>query len=86
DRIARGIEISAIDHEKKWNFVASAKVGDKVKAGDVIGSVQENEIISHKIMIPFGVSGIVEKITSGEFNVLETVAILATENGKKDVC
>ncbi|MEG1394501.1 MAG: V-type ATP synthase subunit A [Clostridia bacterium] len=86
DRIARGIEISAIDHEKKWNFVASAKVGDKVKAGDVIGSVQENEIISHKIMIPFGVSGIVEKITSGEFNVLETVAILATDNGKKDVC
>ena len=86
DRIGRGIEVNNIDREKLWDFNAEVKVGDKVTAGDVLGSVQETSIVSHKIMVPFGIEGTVKKITSGSFNITQTVAVIATENGDREVC
>lgn len=86
DRIARGVYVPAIDREKKWNFVATAKVGDEVSAGYVIGTVQENVLVLHKIMVPFGVSGKVKDIKSGEFTVEETVAVIETADGDKEIC
>ncbi|MEG9429688.1 MAG: V-type ATP synthase subunit A [Christensenellaceae bacterium] len=86
DRIGRGIEVNNIDREKLWDFNAEVKVGDKVTAGDILGSVQETSIVSHKIMVPFGIEGTVKKITSGSFNITQTVAVIATENGDKEVC
>ena len=86
DRITRGISVNSIDHEKKWNFNATVKVGEKVCAGDIIGEVQETSIINHKIMVPYGVEGKIKKIISGEFNVEETVAVIETTNGDVDVC
>lgn len=86
DRIGRGIEVNNIDREKKWNFVAEVKVGDRVSAGDIIGSVQETSIVSHKIMVPFGIAGTVKKITSGSFNITQTVAVISTESGDKEIC
>ena len=86
DRISRGIQVNNIDHEKKWEFVPVAKIGDIVCAGDIIGTVQETKIVSHKIMVPFGVSGKIKDIKQGEFNITETVAIIETENGDKEVC
>ena len=74
DRITRGIKVNNVDHEKKWNFVATAKIGDKVQAGDVIGFVKETSIVEHRIMIPFGVKGRIRSIKEGAFNVLETIA------------
>ena len=76
DRITRGIVVDNIDHEKKWLFNATAKVGDEVAAGDEIGFVNETSIIVHKIMVPYGVGGKVKSIKSGEYNVTETVAVL----------
>lgn len=55
DRINRGISVNAIDHERLWNFVPVANVGDGVSAGDVLGTVQETEAVLHKIMVPNGV-------------------------------
>jgi len=86
DRIGRGIEVNNIDREKLWDFNAEVKVGDKVTAGDILGSVQETSIVSHKIMVPFGIEGTVKKITSGSFNITQTVAVIATENGDREVC
>ena len=86
DRIGRGIEVNNIDREKKWEFKAEVKVGDKVSAGDILGSVQETTIVSHKIMVPFGVEGTVKKITSGSFNITQTVAVIATKDGDREVC
>ena len=86
DRIGRGIEIDNIDREKKWEFNATVKAGDKVSAGDIIGVVQETSIVEHRIMVPFGIEGTVKKITSGSFNITQTVAVIATENGDKDIC
>ena len=38
NRLQRGVEIPSLDHEKKWDFVATAKVGDDVEPGDIIGT------------------------------------------------
>ena len=81
--ITRGIEVPALDREKKWDFVATAKKGDKVVGGDVIGTVQETPSVLHKIMIPPRMSGTIESIQSGSFTVLDTVAVLVDDKGEK---
>lgn len=82
DRIGRGIDIPALDHTKKWRFEPRVKAGDAVSAGDIIGVVQENEIVECRIPLPYGVSGTVKDIKSGEFTVDETVAVVT--DGKTD--
>ncbi len=86
DRITRGIKINSVDHEKKWNFKPAKKVGDKVLPGDVLGTVDETAIVVHKILVPAGVSGTIEKIEEGDFNITETVAVIAEGNEKHEVC
>ncbi len=76
DRITKGMQIDNLDHEKLWDFVPVAKVGDQVKAGDVLGTVQETPVVLHKIMVPFGVQGTVKSITAGQFNITQTVAVI----------
>ena len=84
--LARGVEVPSLDREKKWDFVATAKVGDKVVAGDIIGTVQETEVVTQRIMIPFGIEGTIKSINSGSFTVEETVAVVETDKGDKEVC
>ncbi|PWM74847.1 MAG: V-type ATP synthase subunit A [Bacillota bacterium] len=81
DRITRGISISNLDREKKWDFHPLVKVGDVVGAGDFLGEVQETAVVSHKIMVPYGVKGKIKEIKNGEFTITETVAVLETEKG-----
>ncbi len=83
DFLERGVTANAIDHEKKWNFKSAVSVGDTVAEGDILGSVQETEVIDHKIMLPPGLSGKVKEIKDGSFNVLETVCIIEDDNGKE---
>ncbi|MDL2327126.1 V-type ATP synthase subunit A [Ruminococcaceae bacterium OttesenSCG-928-A11] len=82
-RLQRGVEVPSLDREKKWAFEGTAAVGDKVQGGDIVGTVQETALISHKIMVPPGVSGTVKSITPGEYTVEETVAVIETEDGKE---
>lgn len=82
DFLARGIELPALDREKKWEFNPTVKVGDTLSEGDVIGTVQETATILHRIMVPVGISGRVKSIESGEFTVLDTVCVL--EDGEKE--
>ena len=81
--ITRGVEVPAVDREKKWDFVAVAKPGDKVIGGDVIGTVQETPVVLHKIMIPPYMKGTIKSIQSGSFNVTETVAVLKKDDGEE---
>ncbi len=83
--LARGIHVDSLDREKKWEFVPIAEVGEEVGPGDVLGTVQETEIVLHKIMLPPGVSGKVKEIKSGEFTILETVAVVETKDGDKEI-
>ncbi|KAI4453934.1 v-type proton atpase catalytic subunit a [Holotrichia oblita] len=81
NRISRGIHLSSLDQTKKWNFVATKKKDDYVVTGDILGTVQENEIIEHRIMVPAGVSGKITKISSGSFNIVETIAEIKKDDG-----
>ena len=83
--IERGIQVPALDREKKWKFEPLAVVGDEVEAGDVIGVVQETVIIQQKIMIPHGIEGKITSIEAGEFTVTDTVATVETKDGKKEI-
>lgn len=85
DRIERGVYVAPLDHEKLWGFEPRVKVGDVVTAGDVIGVVQENVVTEHRIMVPYGVSGKVADIKKGEFNIDQTIAVIETEKGKKEL-
>ena len=81
--ITRGVEVPALDREKKWEFTATAKVGDEVIGGDVLGTVPETASVLHKIMVPPKMSGTIVDIKSGSFTVTETVATLETLDGKR---
>lgn len=83
DRIARGVSMSALDREKKWKFVPKVAKGDKVSAGDIIGTVQENKVVEHRIMVPFGVEGTVSKISEGEFTIDDVVCVVKTAKGDR---
>ena len=81
DSITRGANVPALNREKKWDFVPVAKPGDKVAAGDVLGTVQETSAILHKIMVPRGVSGEVLSVESGEHVVTDIVAVVRDGKG-----
>ena len=81
--ITRGVEVPALDREKKWEFTPTVKVGDKVIGGDVIGTVPETSVVLHKIMVPPKMSGTITDIKSGSFNVTETIATLKTDDGRE---
>ena len=81
DSITRGTDVPALNREKKWDFVPVAKPGDKVIAGDVLGTVQETSAILHKIMVPYGVSGEVVSLNAGEHVVTDVVAVVRDAKG-----
>ena len=82
DRISRGIEVDKLDRSKKWEFVPTAKVGDTVSGGDVIGTVQETPTVLHKIMVPPKESGVVEWVYSGEATIVDPVYKLKNAKGE----
>ncbi len=82
DRITRGIMVDALDHEKLWNFVPVAQIGDGLKGGDVLGTVQETEAVLHKVMVPPNVSGKLTWIFEGEANIVTPIAKLE-KDGKE---
>ena len=84
-RISRGVSVNNLDREKKWKFVPFVKVGSEVVEGDILGTVQETELIEHRILVPNGISGKVEKIEEGEFTIEDTVAVIKTQSGKKPI-
>lgn len=83
--LSKGVEVKSLNREKRWPFVPTAKVGDKVSAGDVIGTVQETAVVLHRIMVPFGVEGTIKEIKAGDFNVEEVIAVIETEKGDKNL-
>ena len=83
ETIARGVQVPALNREKKWAFTPTVKKGDKVSGGDVIGTVQETSAVLHRIMVPPKMAGTVKEIQSGEFTVEQTVCVLETEKGEE---
>ena len=83
NNLARGVEVSALNREKKWAYTPVVKTGDKVVGGDVLGTVPETEVVLHKIMVPNGISGTVSwVIKPGSYTVDEVVAKIKTDKGE----
>ncbi len=85
NNLARGVEVPSLKRDIKWPFVPTAKVGDKVTAGDVIGTVSETVVVTQKIMVPYGIEGTIKDIKSGDFTVEETVCVVETADGDKEL-
>ena len=81
DRIDRGVDMPALDHKKKWEFEPKVKVGDSVVAGDILGVVQETKVVEHRIMVPYGVAGVVKSIKKGEHTIDEDICVITTSKG-----
>lgn len=80
DFLTKGVEVPSLDRDKKWDFHPQAKVGDKLEEGDILGYVQETEVVKHLIMVPYKVNGVLKEIKSGEFTVVEDIAVIETED------
>lgn len=83
--LEKGVTAPALDREKLWDFEPLAKVGDDVVAGDILGTVEETTVITHKVMVPYGISGKLKDIKAGEFTVADTIAVVETEDGDKEL-
>ncbi len=76
DFIERGVMADGLDQEKLWEFKSTAKAGDAISGGDVIGTVQETINVEHRIMVPPNVSGTIDEIKDGKFKVVDTICTL----------
>ncbi len=85
DFLERGVTVNPLNRDKKWEFKKVANLGDEVEPGDVLGTVEETPVVTHKIMVPNGIKGRVKEIKEGSFTVADTVAIIETEDGDKEL-
>ncbi len=83
--LKRGVDVPSLNHQKKWHFTPSVKVGDEVVAGDTLGTVQETNAVLHKILVPNKLKGKIKIIKEGDFTIDEAVAVIENENGTTDV-
>lgn len=83
--LTRGIEVPSLSREKVWHFTPTVKVGDDVVGGDIVGTVQETDIVVHKIMVPPSISGKIKSINEGDYKITDVVAIVETQDGDKEV-
>ncbi len=83
--LTKGVSVTSLNRERVWNFNPTVKIGDKVEAGDVIGTVQETAVVLHKIMVPYGIEGTIKEIKSGDFTVVDTVCVVETAKGDREV-
>ncbi len=82
DFIGRGMSPAPLDTSRKWKFTPSVRVGDSIQGGDIIGHVQETQLIKHNILVPPQASGIIQTVDEGEFTVAEPVGSYQDENGE----
>ncbi|MCC5888956.1 MAG: V-type ATP synthase subunit A [Alkalibacterium sp.] len=83
--LERGMTIAPLNRDKKWEFTAEVEAGTEVSAGDIVGTVQETNVIEHRIMVPFGMKGKIKSISNGTFTIEEPLYVLETENGDKEL-
>ena len=81
NNLTRGIEVPALDRDSKWEFKPTAKVGDRVVGGDILGTVQETDIVLHKIMVPPTVSGTITSLNAGSYSITDKIGSVKQEDG-----
>ena len=81
DFLIRGVQVPNLDRNTKWTFEPTVVEGREVVAGDIVGTVQETNMVEHRIMVPYGVSGRVTKIAAGSYTVEEAVYEIEQADG-----
>jgi V/A-type H+-transporting ATPase subunit A len=81
NNLQRGVEVPALPRDKVWHFVPTVAEGDEVTAGDIIGTVKETDVVTQKIMAPYGISGKIKSIGEGDFKVTDTIATITDDKG-----
>jgi V/A-type H+-transporting ATPase subunit A len=82
--MSRGSAMPGLNREKKWHFKPTVQPDTKVSPGDIIGEVQETSLLTHKIMVPFAVSGTLRKINEGDYTVVDTIGLVVAEDGTEN--
>ena len=80
--LKRGIEVPSLDREKKWHFYPTMKPGERVTGGDVVGYVNETDVVKHKILVPVGVNGTLSALNEGDYTVVEEIGSVKGDDGK----
>ena len=83
--LKRGVDVPSLNHQKKWHFTPTVKVGDEVVAGDTLGTVQETNAVVHKILVPNKLKGKIKSIEEGDFTIDQAVAVIENKKGTTDV-
>jgi len=73
DFLDKGVEVNPLNRDKKWEFEPVLSTGAEVETGDILGTVQETSVVSHKIMVPAGIKGTLKTIKSGSYTVVDTI-------------
>jgi V/A-type H+-transporting ATPase subunit A len=81
--MSRGSSLPGLDREKKWHFEPTVTDGTKVRPGDIVGQVKETTLVNHKIMVPMGVEGTVQKIRQGDYTVVEAIGVVVGDDGTR---
>ena len=81
--LVRGVEVPSLDRGKKWYFKPAVNEGDTVEQGDILGTVEETEVVQQKIMVPYGIKGVVKSISEGIFTIEETIAVIEDEDSNQ---
>ncbi|MDL2237524.1 V-type ATP synthase subunit A [Christensenellaceae bacterium OttesenSCG-928-K19] len=81
--LQRGVDVPALNRDKKWKFEPEMKAGDQIVAGDILGTVQESDVVVHKVMVPPGTEGELVELNGGEFTVLEAIGKVKKQDGSE---
>lgn len=82
DYLIRGVALPVLDRERSWHFIPQVQVGEAVKVGQILGYVQETDLIQHRIMVPNGISGRLTAIEEGDYRVTDTVYQIEGKDGQ----
>ena len=85
DFISSGVTVSALDRDRVWEFTPRMKVGEPAVPGDILGTVPETKLVTHRVLVPPGVTGTIARIEKGSFRVEDPIAEIDTGNKKVPV-
>ncbi len=83
--ISRGVNVSALDTEKKWQTHMTVKKGDRVYGGTIIAEVPETPAILHKVMVPPDKEGyVLDVVEDGEYTISDPLVTIQHLDGSEE--
>ncbi len=81
--IVPGTEVKSLDEEKEWKVTFTCKKGDVLSSSEVFATIQETDLVLHKLMVPHGIHGEVVQIQKdGTYRLRDVLVEIKDETGK----